>query len=90
MKRNYKITIRTRDIFNFTTAVAIKQYDPSPEILAFYDSKDGQLVDLKIRCTLNERVVIGVALSDYILRIVEIDIRNKELTLGERMIRGWV
>lgn len=90
MKRNYKITIRTSDIFNFTTAVAIKQYDPNPEILAFYNSKEGQLLDIKIRCTLNERIVIGVALNDYILRIVELNSWDKEITLGERMIKGWI
>lgn len=90
MKKFYKITIRTRDIFNFTTSIVIKQYDPEPEIIGFYDSKEGQLVDLRIRCTFNERLVLSVALSDYILRMVEIDSRNREIRIGERMIRGWI
>jgi hypothetical protein len=90
VKKFYKITIRTRDIFNFTTSVVIKQYDSSPEIIGFYDSKEGQLVDLRVKCTFNERLILSVALSDYILRMVEIDSRNKEITLRERMVRGWM
>ena len=53
MKRFYKITIRTRDIFNFTTAVVIKQYDTQPFIFATHNSKEGQLVDLMISCNLS-------------------------------------
>lgn len=90
MKRTYKATLKTRDIFNFTTAVMLKQYDPNPTIIGTYDSKEGQLVDLKISCTRNERLVIGVALSDYILRFVEIDENNKEMALWERILKGWM
>ena len=90
MKRIYKVTLKTRDIFNFTTAVMLKQYEPNPTIIGTYESKEGQLVDLKISCTRNEKLVIGVALSDYILRFVEIDENNKELDLIERIFRGWM
>lgn len=85
MKRYYKITIRTRDIFNFTTSVVIKQYDTQPFILDIHDSKDGQLVDLRISCTQNERLILGVALKDYILRIVPCNIAGVELSFLERL-----
>lgn len=90
MKRTYKVTLKTRDIFNFTTAVMLKQYDPNPTIIGTHDSKEGQLSDVKITCTYNEKLIIGVALSDYILRFVEIDETNKELNLWERIFRGWI
>lgn len=85
MKRYYKITLRTRDIFNFTTSVMIKQYDPNPTIMSVYESQDGQLVDLKIQCTCNEKIVISVALKDYILRMVPIGSDNRELDVIERI-----
>ena len=85
MKRYYKITIRTRDIFNFTTAVVVKQYDPNPLILAAYNSEDGQLVDLRIHCTYNEKVIISVALKDYILRMVPVTASGRDLTFMERL-----
>lgn len=89
MKRFYKITIRTRDIFNFTTAVVIKQYDTQPFIFATHNSKDGQLVDLLISCTLNEKLIISVALKDYILRMVPVSEDGKELSLIERLVGVW-
>lgn len=85
MKRFYKITIRTRDIFNFTTAVVIKQYDTQPFIFATHNSKEGQLVDLIIACTLNEKLIISVSLKDYILRIVPVSEEGKELSFMERL-----
>ena len=85
MKRYYKITIRTRDIFNFTTSVIIKQYDPDPKILAVCNSKDGQLVDLRIHCTYNEKVIISIALKDYILRMVPVAADGRDLTFMERL-----
>lgn len=85
MKRYYKITIRTRDIFNFTTAVVIKQYDPNPKILAVSNSKDGQLVDLRVHCTYNEKIIISVALKDYILRMVPVTADGGDLTFMERL-----
>ena len=85
MKRYYKVTLRTRDIFNFTTSVVIKQYDPNPVIFSTYDSKDGQLVDLRINCTANEKIVISVALKDYILRMIPVDANGRDLDLIERI-----
>jgi len=85
MKRFYKITIRTRDIFNFTTAVVIKQYDTQPFIFATHNSKEGQLVDLIIACTLNEKLIISVSLKDYILRMVPVSEEGKELSFMERL-----
>lgn len=90
MKKLYKMTLRTKDLFNFTTAVMVRQYDPTPQIMDAYDSDDGQLVDIQIKCTMNEKMVLSVALSDYILRIIEIDSTGKEMTLGEKLIRGWI
>lgn len=90
MKRFYKLTLRTRDIFNFTTSVVIKQYDPEPQIIGYYNSKEGQLVDVRVHCTRNERLVLGVSLSDYILRIVEVDSRNNEVSIWENFYRGWL
>ena len=89
MKRFYKVTLRTRDIFNFTTAVVIKQYDTQPFIFATHNSKDGQLVDLLISCTLNEKLIISVALKDYILRMVPVSEDGKELSLIERLVGVW-
>ena len=89
MKQFYKVTLRTRDIFNFTSAVVIKQYDPDPVIFATYNSKEGQLVDLRVSCTRNEKLVIQVALKDYILRIVPTDIDGKELSIMERIATIW-
>lgn len=89
MKRFYKVTIRTRDIFNFTTAVVIKQYDTQPFIFATHNSKDGQLVDLLISCTMNEKLIISVTLKDYILRMVPVSEDGKELSLMERLASIW-
>lgn len=85
MKRFYKITIQTCDIFNFTTAVVIKQYDTQPFIFATHNSKEGQLVDLMIACTLNEKLIISVALKDYILRMVPVSQDGRELSFMERI-----
>lgn len=90
MKRHYKITLRTADIFNFTTAVVVKQYCPNPVILKAYNSTDGQLIDLWITCTPKERLIIGVALDDYILRMIPTNENAKELSFMERMWQGWI
>jgi len=87
-KRFYKVTIRTRDLFNFTTSAMIKQYDTNPFIFAAHNSKDGQLVDLRISCTQNERLIIGVALKDYILRIVPVAADGRELSFMERLFNA--
>ena len=89
MKQFYKTTLRTRDIFNFTSAVVIRQYDPDPYILKTYNSYEGQLVDLRLHCTRNEKFIIQVALKDYILRMVPTDFEGKELSLMERMTSLW-
>ena len=90
MKRQYyKITLHTRDIFNFTTAVLIRQYDHNPEILSVYDSEEGQLVDLKVCCTANEMLIMKVSLADYILRVVKIGSNNRELSIWERIGALW-
>ena len=90
MKRFYKVTIRTRDIFNFTTCTLIKQYDSNPEFIQIYDSKDGQLVDLRIKCTKNEKFILSMGLGDYILRIEEINSCNENLSLMERFLRRLI
>lgn len=90
MKRHYKMTIKTADLFNFTTSVVIRQYDARPKILKVYESTDGQLIDLWIYCTPKERLVIGVALDDYILRLVPTNENARELSFGERLWQGWI
>ena len=87
MKRLYKITMRTSDIFNFTTCTIIKQYDMMPEFTQFYNSKDGQLADIQVKCTRNEKFVLSMALGDYILRMVEVNSQNEELSLFEKFLR---
>lgn len=90
MRHKYRITMRTRDIFNFTVAVMVKQYDTSPEVLKIYDSADGQLIDLVLTLTTKERMVIGVALDDYILRINKIDENGKDVNFADWMVKGWL
>lgn len=89
MKQFYKVTIRTCDIFNFTTSVILKQYDTHPLILDVHDSKDGQLVDLRISCTQTEKFLVRAALKDYILKMVPVNAKGRDLTFMERWSRLW-
>lgn len=89
MKQYYKVTLRTCDIFNFTTSVILKQYDTKPKILGVHESKDGQLVDLRISCAPTEKILIKAALKDYIFKMVPVNEKGRDLSFSERLAELW-
>lgn len=82
MDKNFTITMFTKNLFNTMVAIAVHQVDPEPVISDYYDSPDGQLVDISMNCTFRERTIIELVLKDYILKV------NKKRDFSW-MTKGW-
>ena len=86
----YILKVKTKDLFSLPVAIAMKQLDHDQIINEVYDSTEGQIVNLEIFCTRNQKIMLEVALKDYILGKVNKTHDGTEEFIANWIIRGWV
>ena len=86
----YIFKVKTKDLFSLPFAVAMKQLDHAPVIKDIYDSTEGQITELELICTRNQKIMLEVALKDYILGRPQKTYDETEQFIADWITKGWL